>query len=196
MRAKRVGTSAALVWGLTLLALVGSGCGGWQKFPGDKAVDLVPPDPPTNLAATGGDQLVDLTWDASPSTDVIEYYVYVKLDGAASWGAVNRVGNVTAAQITGLLNGELYRARVQAVDGFGNPSLPENAAEVTFSTLPGPPTDLAITAVWQNNALALDLEWLGSGSATVAGYTLFVSTDGELTRSTPIDAGDVEAYLL
>lgn len=184
-RSRTLGT--ALVVGALALAFLPS-CG-WQTFPDDRTIDTIPPDPPSNLAATGGDQMVTLTWTPSPSIDVVDYFVYIKVEGGTTFSAPISVGNVAAVQIVGLANGTQYRARVQAVDASGNLSLPENAAEVVFNTVPEAPTDLTLTPLWQNGMLGVFVEWTHTLSQTLDGYFVYASLDGGATWSDPVNVG-------
>ncbi|MHC4780717.1 MAG: fibronectin type III domain-containing protein, partial [Planctomycetota bacterium] len=196
MRTRRIRACVTAVSVAMAMLILLSSCG-FQKFPEDRTVDTVPPDPPTNLVALGGDQQVDLTWTLSASTDVVDYNVYVRLDSDTTWGtAISVGGSLGGLIVTGLTNGENYWARVQALDAFGNESQPESAAEVSFVTTPDPPTGLAITVDFVSGFLELDLTWTPSPSPTVTGYTVLVSTDGGMTWPTSIDVANVVTYTL
>jgi hypothetical protein len=83
----------------------------------------VPPPPPALLVAAAHDGGVDLTWRASPDTDILGYLVYYgpaqgeyfgeeALLGASPIDA----GKRTSLRIDGLVNGTLYYFTVAAYD--------------------------------------------------------------------------------
>ncbi|MGH7229356.1 MAG: BACON domain-containing protein [Nitrospiraceae bacterium] len=75
---------------------------------------VTPGSPPTSGTAT-------LTWNASPTSDLAGYKVYV---GTASgvYGPATSVGNVTTYRVLNLTTGQTYYFSVTAVDTSGNES--------------------------------------------------------------------------
>ena len=72
-----------------------------------------------------GDQSVSLTWDASPTIDVVGYVVHY---GGASRAYTNSldVGDTTMATVGGLRDGAAYFFAVTAYDSIGLGSEPSN----------------------------------------------------------------------
>jgi hypothetical protein len=91
--------------------------------------------PPTNLAATGGDQKVTLTWIASSSRSVGGYRVY-RQNSDGTWPAT-ATATTSASSTTytdaALTNGTTYTYRVTTIDTTSPPneSAPSNTASAT-----------------------------------------------------------------
>jgi hypothetical protein len=86
-----------------------------------------PPPPPPATAA--------LSWDASPSVEVVGYRVYWGTAPGAYIQAPGQglfVGNVTTYTVLGLTSGLTYYFVVRAVDGISNESVPSNEASKTM----------------------------------------------------------------
>jgi hypothetical protein len=83
----------------------------------------MPPNSPTNLAATAGNGQVNLAWQApSPngSQAVSDYIIEYKLSSAGSYTVfADEVNTTTSATVTGLNNGAAYNFRVKAVNADG-----------------------------------------------------------------------------
>jgi fibronectin type 3 domain-containing protein len=78
------------------------------------------PLPPTNVRATGFGSVIDVEWDASPSTNVIGYNIYRKVKGTDPWPStpINSGGAIPGTKYrdsTGLSAGVTYVYRVTAV---------------------------------------------------------------------------------
>lgn len=96
--------------------------------------DEFAPDPISNLSALPLDSKVKLTWQASPSPDVVKYRVYYKKN-TEQWSSAAIMDNITAspASIINLTNNQTYDFMVTAVDGSNNES-----QGVTVSAIPLP----------------------------------------------------------
>lgn len=104
---------------------------------------------PTNLAGTGGNTQVVLTWTASvdgPEPDLTDYAVQYKTTAGSSWSTFNDgVATSTGATVTGLTNGTSYDFRVRAVNAAGV-SAWTSTISVTPPAAPAAPTITSITA--------------------------------------------------
>ena len=85
--------------------------------------DIVPPEPPGGLVGDIGATFVELSWVASPSTDVAFYRVYRALDQAARTMAIETQGPVLRIRDPNLAPGP-RTYDVVAVDRAGNESAP------------------------------------------------------------------------
>ena len=111
------------------------------------------PATPTGLAASAGDQLVVLTWNASPTAT--SYHVNRALVG----GAFSTVASPTTTTFTdsGLTDGTSYRYTVSAVNANGAST---ETAEVTCQPAAGilwEPLDTFNTSLW------LKSDWTNNG---------------------------------
>ncbi len=126
-----------------------------------QSLSSVVPAAPTGLAATGGDQQVSLTWNAS--SGAASYNVK---RSATSNGTYTVVGmsNTTSFTDAGLTNGTAYYYKVSA-DNLSGESADSSAVSATPGAPPAPPippTGLAATAGDQK----VDLTWTASSGAT------------------------------
>jgi hypothetical protein len=85
--------------------------------------DLVPPEPPGTLVGDIGATFVELSWLASPSTDVAFYRVYRALDAAPRTMAIETQGPILRIRDPNLARGP-RTYEVVAVDKGGNESAP------------------------------------------------------------------------
>jgi glycosidase len=96
--------------------------------------DITFPDAPTNLRVTDyGSDFIDLAWDASVATDVVEYWIF-RTDVTAATLPV-RVGMVNVPTTTfhdaDVITGTGYQYYVTALDTSLNQSLPSNLVNQT-----------------------------------------------------------------
>src|SRR5436309_1536840 len=124
-----------------------------------------PPSAPQNLAATGGNAQVTLTWQA-PASDggspITNYKIY---RGTASNGEtlLATIGNVLTYTDTTVTNGVTYYYQVSAVNAAGEGPR-SNEASATPSPPPPPPPDFGISAT----PASLSLQIGSSGTSTIA----------------------------
>jgi predicted phage tail protein len=139
------------------------------------------PNPPQNLAASGHDGFVILTWQtpSSPGTSAIIRYDIFRGTSAGSIGAT-AIDDVAAGTLTyndsTVTNDQPYFYQVKAVNSVGS-SIASNVAQATPSvtgTVPGAPTSLAAVG----HVGYIQLSWvaptdIGSG---VSNYLIFRGT--------------------
>src|SRR5438034_1095934 len=124
-----------------------------------------PPSAPQNLAATGGNAQVTLTWQA-PASDggspITNYRIY---RGTSSNGEtlLATIGNVLTYTDTSVTNGVTYYYQVSAVNAAGEGPR-SNEASATPSPPPPPPPDFGISAT----PASLSLQIGSSGTSTIA----------------------------
>src|SRR5437016_511469 len=106
-----------------------------------------PPSAPQNLAATGGNAQVALTWQA-PASDggspIMNYKIYRGL-APTTETLLTTVGNVLTYTDTAVTNGVTYYYQISAVNAAGEGPR-SNEASVTPSPPPPPPPDFSISA--------------------------------------------------
>jgi len=85
--------------------------------------DIVPPDPPGRLVADIGATFVELSWLASPSTDVAFYRIYRTLDTGVRAVAIETQSPVLRIRDPNMTRGP-RSYDVVAVDKAGNESVP------------------------------------------------------------------------
>ena len=145
----------------------GSGMGSGAYFAGPNSAHTVtvldddgPPGAPRNLAATGGDGFVTLTWSEPPQNDspVIRYEVSV--DG----GTWQDVGLATTHREENLTNGQEYVLRVRAVNQEGEGEEAEIRATPTerITALPEAPQVLTART---GDASRVRLGWVRPSNA-------------------------------
>ncbi|WP_418608309.1 PA14 domain-containing protein [Georgenia sp. SUBG003] len=157
----------------------------------DGPADTVAPEAPTALAATATDSVVDLSWQASVSTDTVGYHVYrgtepgVTADGEPYSGATAL--GVTVFSDPNVTPGETYYYVVTAVDAAGNESVVSNEAEVAVEAIVAPADLVAVSGT-----TAIDLSWTGSAATSTVGYHVYrgtgpgVTADGTPLNATPL----------
>ena len=101
-----------------------------------------PPQPPSMLAAVPRDGAVDLSWRASPDTDLSGYLVYFGAASGEYFGESNTLGaspidagKRTSLHIDGLKNGTLYYFAVAGYDRNGSADAGEFSREVSARPL-------------------------------------------------------------
>src|SRR5436309_1925064 len=140
-----------------------------------------PPSAPQNLAATGGNAQVTLTWQAPASnggSPITNYKIY---RGTTSGGEtlVATIGNQLSYSDGGLTNGVTYYYQVSAVNNVGEgPRSNEASATPTApATPPGAPQGLGATA----DDATVTLTWSSpssNGGSPITKYRIYRSTTG------------------
>src|SRR5205807_2096039 len=124
-----------------------------------------PPSAPQNLAATGGNAQVTLTWQA-PASDggspITNYKIY-RGPAPGTETLLTTVGNVLTYTDTAVTNGVTYYYQVSAVNGVGEGPR-SNEASATPSPPPPPPPDFSISAT----PASLSIQIGSSGTSTIA----------------------------
>ena len=158
-----------------------------------KAVPYIvgyPPQPPTNIQATGGNKYVLLSW-VPPSNDgghtITEYKIY----RGTSSGGENLIASVSADKRvyndTSVVNGQKYYYYVTAVNDVmeSEPSMEVNA---TPATVPSSPRNLQAVAGKEEIYLTWDSP-ADNGGAPITGYRLYRGTEsGSETYLTTVDS--------
>jgi len=199
-RALRIGVdtngSVYVGWGNdsgNTLVDVGGG-GGWsgQSLVGNIDWRQVPSAPGTFTADDVGASSADLSW-VVPTDDGDEAITGYRIEVATNPGftgatIVDVDSPVEAATLTGLTPATLYYVRVAAMNlvataaGTSGPW----SATVTFTTLGGVPTGLAVTA---STSVQLTAEWTAptiSADDVIVGYELDYSTSPGFTGATRV----------
>ena len=166
----------------------------WTGFDEWRQADEPPslPGAPTDLAATAGDEDVDLTWSApvdDGGSGITGYIIVPYVLGVAQTPVA--VGAVTSYTVPSLVNGTTYTFTVAAINVVGTGPASDESTEVTpvdSSTAPGAPTGVTATA---GNAQAT-VGWTApasDGGATITGYT--VTPYIGATAQTPTTVGNI-----
>jgi subtilase family serine protease len=139
------------------------------------------PTAPTNLAASGANTTVNLSWSAPSNnggSSVTGYNVYEGTNaGGESTTPVNGTALIgaTSYTVTGLTNGTNYYYEVSAVNGAVE-SAKSAEASATPATTPGTPQSLTAQPA---TSRGVTLTWApptSNGGAAITGYTLNRST--------------------
>jgi hypothetical protein len=102
------------------------------------------PGAPSNLVATPGDGLVNLSWVAPPpvsAAPVTDYTVQYRLTGTSAWTSVDEGSTATTASINNLTDDNSYDFTVTAVNSAG-PGPPSAVTTRTPTAQPPPPAQL------------------------------------------------------
>ena len=137
-----------------------------------KATPVGPPEQPTGLTATDGDQQVTLSWTAPANNGGSAITEWDYQQDGGSWTAIANSGaDTTSHTVTGLTNGTEYTFKVRAVNTHGDGA--ESAAKkATPATTPAAPTGLSATDTDQASG-AVKLTWTApttTGGSAITGY--------------------------
>jgi len=119
------------------------------------ATDIVSPDAPTSLTATGAPQRINLAWSANTEADLASYNVKRSETAGSGYTVITNVASTSFAD-TNVVNGTTYYYVVSAVDFAGNES--DSSAEASASpvdNLPSIPTGLSALA----GNMEVQLDW-------------------------------------
>jgi len=156
------------------------------------------PAPPTGLTATAdGQTAIDLSWQKpdTGSSNITDYKIQWSSDGGRTWPSANEANKgdtLPRYKHTGLSAGTTRHYRVFAINDDGTSVASDTASATTASVgeAPGRPTGLEATADGQN---AIDLDWTAptdTGSSSITGYRIEVSTNGTTWTNRVADTGD------
>ena len=154
--------------------------------------DPVVPAKPTGLVATAeGPWQIDLEW-AAPDYDggaPVTGYLIEVFEGSGDWQILtgNTRSTSTNYAHTDLDPASTLTYRVTAINAAGAGSPSNMATATTDPVVPGPPTNLTVTA---NGTSRLDLSWAApgyDGGARVSGYKIEVSDNRGATWATLVE---------
>ena len=179
---------------------------------GDWAPPATPVEPcgapdvsPANLAATGGNGRITLSWDNPNDVTITGYQVRSRLTSATApaaspwgsgWSAIPGSGATTTSHgLTGLNNGTAYTMQLRAVNANGNG--PAATVSATPRPPPPPPTTVPLsfeaTSTGSTSSAARAAATSAAEAAfnaAVAGYSNVVSIVGpEITSSSQYHSG-------
>jgi hypothetical protein len=159
----------------------------------DPMFQPAPPDAPTNVSATAGNQSAVVSWTAPGSnggTAITGYTVNVYPSGATQPSQrVSAGASATSAPVSGLTNGTSYTFTVTATNSVG--TSPESVASAPVSpapTVPGAPT--GVTATGGNQTA--NVSWTApsnNGGSAITGYMVNVYPSGAAQPSQQVSAG-------
>jgi fibronectin type 3 domain-containing protein len=145
---------------------------GQESDPSSQASYAVPPlGPPgsiTSIQPQLSPNVVTLTWDPSPSSDVTGYNVYYG-PYAGYYPYEVSVTGTNQATISGLLDGGTYYFVVRSYGGSGEESDPSGQASYAVPLLDPPG---AISSIGQTGQ-GVALSWAPSPGAAVVGYNIY-----------------------
>lgn len=149
------------------------------------AMDLIPTVPATpcsDLAATGGDKVIGLSWAPGANATSFNIYRGMSSGGESSKPIATGVLSTTFTD-TGLTNGTRYYYAVKSVDPYGSSRNSNEASAMPTEVAPPAPTGLTATAV--NSAI--QLSWSPSFGAT--SYNVYRGAESNDESSKPIGTG-------
>ena len=140
-----------------------------------------PDDAPANLAATGGNAQIRLTWGDPNDATITEYEIRSRLSSATTqgaWGEISGSGaSTTSHTLTGLTNGTEYTVQVRAVNASGNG--PPSTATGTPTAPPPRPQPPTGRGCLDPNVFGTFTSWRqGCASTTAAALLNILDDDG------------------
>jgi chitodextrinase len=155
--------------------------------------DTTPPSAPTNLSATVGATVANLTWTASTDNVGVTGYRIERCQGSAC-SNFTQIGtsSTNAFTDTGLTSATTYKYRVRATDAAGNLSSYSNIATVSTTTALNPPSGLFVLAA---SSTEIDLAWsAASGGAGGISYLVERCSGTGCSNFTQIGAPATTSY--
>ena len=146
-----------------------------------------PPSAPTGLAATGGNHVVTLSWQASVGTVPITYNVFRGPAAGAEGGTPIATGVTgTSFSDTGVTNGTTYFYVVNAVNSLGTSGgSNEVSATPAAPTPPSVPTGLSA----MGGVSQVSLSWSASTGTAPITYSVFRGTTAGGEGATAVATG-------
>jgi fibronectin type 3 domain-containing protein len=145
-------------------------------------LDLQAPAAPTSLAATGGDERVDLAWATNAESDLASYRVYRGLTPTPTTPVSTVTAGTQILADTGLTQGVTYFYRITAFDNSDNESGFSNEVSATTGDTQAPTIPAGLTASSQDGRVALT--WLANSETDLAEYLLLRGTS--IDPTTPL----------
>lgn len=140
--------------------------------------DTTPPAAPTNLAATGGEGVVDLTWDDNTESDLAGYNVYRSTTSGSGYSQINgslvTSSSYSDSNVTG---GTTYFYVVTAVDNSSNESANSNEASAT-------PTEPVVSTMHVDSIVVAKQNEGGGSKSAVATVTIVDETGAAVGNAT------------
>ena len=157
-----------------------------------------PPSAPQNLAATGGNAQVTLTWQA-PASDggspITNYKIYRGL-APTTETLLTTVGNVLTYTDSAVTNGVTYYYQVSAVNSPGEGAKSNEASATPNQTPPPTPPSAPTNLVATGGNAQVTLTWqapASNGGSPITNYRIYrgTSSNGETLKAT---IGNVLTY--
>jgi len=157
-------------------------------------LDATPPTAPTNLQASPGDTVVDLTWTASTDRNGISgYYVLCAASGGGPYTVLNPLPiGATSYRDVGL-DGTTHYYKVYAVDGTGNIGPASGAVSAAADVGTDLPLNGTIAYESGSDIRLRDLPSLGNDRVLSQGWAPIFAPDGQRVyyRSGPMVGGSI-----
>ena len=143
---------------------------GPQSAPSNSIRPTAPPGIPTDVVATAGDTDAHLTWTA-PSDNGLPITAYKVTASSGTERTFD--GNATSVTVDGLINGQTYNFRVQAINAAGTGSL--SAVSNTVKPVGKPKAPTNVTATAGNGNAHITWQPASSGGTPITGYQITAS---------------------
>jgi RHS repeat-associated protein len=152
------------------------------------------PGAPTNVTATGGNAVANVSWTAPAANggSAITGYTVTPYIGSSAQTATSVGPSPTSATITGLSNGTAYTFQVAAVNAIGTG--PYGTSNLVTPGPPGAPT--SVTATGGVNSASIS--WTAptdSGGGSIAGYVVTAFKGSTAQHATSVNSTTTTATL-
>lgn len=144
------------------------------------------PAPPSGMAATAGNEAVELSWSAPAAGTVVGYRIERQTNGE-EWASLADTTATSHSDSSATSNVE-YRYRVQHRNAHGGSTWTESNS-VTLIAKPGPPTGVAATVDGNDNVIT----WTAPADSVVDGYRVRHRT-GDGAWTTIADAATATSH--